>query len=158
MENPVAIRTRRGLATAALVAILAGALMGWAAEPVMTVYKTPNCGCCMHWVEHLRQAGLAVEVRDAGNLDALRSRLGVPRKLAGCHTATVAGYVVEGHVPADQVLRLLKDKPDVAGISVPGMPIGSPGMEGPGGRPYPVLSWRKDGSMAVISVEQPREK
>ena len=124
----------------------------------MTVYKTPNCGCCIKWIEHLRQAGLNVETKDAENLDAVRKELGVPRKLAGCHTATVGGYVVEGHVPAEQVLRLLEDNPDVAGISVPGMPIGSPGMEGAGGKPYQVLSWRKDGTIEVTSVERPREK
>ena len=152
------IRTRPSLAAAALVASLAGPAVAWCAEPAMTVYKTPNCGCCIKWIEHLRQAGLNVETKDAENLDAVRKELGVPRKLAGCHTATVGGYVVEGHVPAEQVLRLLEDNPDVAGISVPGMPIGSPGMEGAGGKPYQVLSWRKDGTIEVISVERPREK
>jgi hypothetical protein len=158
MERKLTMKTRHSLAAAALVAILAGPAGAWSAQPAMTVYKTPNCGCCIKWVEHLRAAGLTVETKDAGNLDALRKELGVPRKLAGCHTATVGGYVVEGHVPAEQVLRLLKDKPDLAGISVPGMPIGSPGMEGPGGKPYQVLSWRKDGTIEVISLEQPREQ
>jgi hypothetical protein len=144
-----------GLALAALLAWLPAAE---AADPTITVHKSPGCGCCEAWIEHLRAAGFTVEARNATNLSAVRSKLGVPRKLAGCHTATVNGYVVEGHVPAEQVRRLLHEKPDVAGISVPGMPVGSPGMEGPGGRPYEVLSWREDGSVEVVSLEQPRER
>ena len=121
----------------------------------MTVYKSPTCGCCGKWVEHLRQAGLQVEVRETGNLDAVKQRLGVSRKLGSCHTATVGGYIIEGHVPAAQVQRLLREKPPVAGIAVPGMPVGSPGMEGPGGKPYQVVSWRKGGTVEMVSVEQP---
>ena len=121
----------------------------------MTVYKSPTCGCCGKWVEHLRQAGLQVEVRETGNLDAVKQRLGVSRKLGSCHTATVGGYIVEGHVPAAQVHRLLCEKSAVAGIAAPGMPVGSPGMEGPGGKPYQVVSWRKDGTVEMVSVEQP---
>ena len=146
------------LSSAALLAMLAGAPPGAAAEPEMTVFKTPGCGCCEKWIEHLRAAGLEVKAKDVGNLDALRARLGVPRKLAGCHTATIDGYLVEGHVPAAQVLRLLRDRPVLAGISVPGMPVGSPGMEGPGGAPYNVLSWTRDGNIEVMSVEQPRAR
>jgi hypothetical protein len=142
---------------AALFALLAIA-PAWSAEALVVVYKTPNCGCCVKWIEHLREAGLSVEAKNAGNLDAVRRQLGVPPKLAGCHTATVNGYVVEGHVPASQVVRLLKEKPEIAGISVPGMPIGSPGMEGPGGKPYQVLSWTRDGKVETISIEQPREQ
>jgi hypothetical protein len=148
----------RGCATAALTALVAAIHLTVLAEDAMTVYKTPGCGCCEKWIEHLRQAGLEVNSKDVGNLDALRAQLGVPRKLAGCHTGTITGYLVEGHVPAAQVLRLLKDKPAVAGISVPGMPIGSPGMEGPGGVPYRVLSWTEGGVVEVMSVEQPRER
>jgi hypothetical protein len=143
---------------AALVALLAGSVPGRAADATVMVYKSPNCGCCEKWIEHLRAAGLKVEAKNAGNLDAVRRQLGVPGKLAGCHTATIGGYVVEGHVPAAQVLRLLRDKPPLAGISVPGMPVGSPGMEGRGGRPYEIMSWRKDGSVEVIAVEQPLER
>jgi hypothetical protein len=152
------VKPLRHVLFAALVALLAGSLPARAEDATVMVYKSPSCGCCEKWVAHLRDAGLKVEVRNAGNLDAVRKQLGVPRKLAGCHTATVGGYVVEGHVPAEQVLRLLRDKPSVAGISVPGMPIGSPGMEGPGGRPYEVLSWREDGRVEVVAVEQPRER
>lgn len=143
-----------------LLACAAGVLPvpAWSADPVITVHKSPSCGCCEAWIEHLRNAGFTVEARDELNLDAVRARLGVPHKLAGCHTATVAGYVVEGHVPAEQVGRLLREKPAFAGISVPGMPVGSPGMEGPGGRPYQVLSWTRDGKVEVIAVEPPQER
>jgi hypothetical protein len=141
----------------ACAATLAPAL-ATAAESVITVYKSPSCGCCEAWIEHLREAGFSVEARDELNLDALRTRLGVPRRLAGCHTATVDGYVVAGHVPAEQVKRLLREKPALGGIAVPGMPVGSPGMEGPGGRPYRVMSWTRDGKVEVISIEPPRER
>jgi hypothetical protein len=126
------------------------------ANPTVTVYKTPACGCCEKWIDHLRAAGFTVEAHDHGNLDRVRKQLGVPRKMTGCHSAQVAGYAVEGHVPADQIKRLLAEKPEVVGISVPGMPVGSPGMEGEGGQEYRVFAWRKDGSTAVFSVEQPR--
>ena len=128
------------------------------ANPLVTVYKTPACGCCEKWIDHLCAAGFTVEAHDQANLDRVRKQLGVPRKMAGCHSAQVAGYAIEGHVPADQIKRLLAEKPEVVGISVPGMPVGSPGMEGEGGQAYRVFAWRKDGSTAVFSVEQPRTR
>lgn len=147
------------------IALLAAAMTGHVpvrsadnALPAMTVYKSPNCGCCEKWIQHLREAGFPVSAHDHGNLDRVRGQLGVPRALAGCHTAQVAGYAIEGHVPAAQIRRLLSEKLDVTGISVPGMPIGSPGMESEGGRAYRVLAWRKDGSSSVYSVEQPRQR
>ncbi len=124
-------------------------------EDKVIVYKTPGCGCCIKWIEHLRAAGFEVEALNSGDLVAVRRELGVPPKLAGCHTAKVGGYVVEGHVPAAQIQRLLHEKPDVVGISVPGMPVGSPGMEGPGGSTYDVLIWDKHGRTGVFSTEQP---
>ena len=147
--------SRRNAMMALLVGLLGLASGAWAGGPLVTVYKSPTCGCCGKWVEHLRQAGLQVEVRETGNLDAVKQRLGVSRKLGSCHTATVGGYIIEGHVPAAQVQRLLREKPPVAGIAVPGMPVGSPGMEGPGGKPYQVVSWRKGGTVEMVSVEQP---
>ena len=147
--------SRRNAMAALLAGLLGLASGAWAGGPLVTVYKSPTCGCCGKWVEHLRQAGLQVEVRETGNLDAVKQRLGVSRKLGSCHTATVGGYIVEGHVPAAQVQRLLREKPPVAGIAVPGMPVGSPGMEGPGGKPYQVVSWRKGGTVEMVSVEQP---
>ena len=108
-----------------------------AALPVVAVYKTPWCGCCKLWVEHLRKAGFTVEVHDVEDLDAEKDRMGVPADKRSCHTAQVAGYYVEGHVPAAVIKRLLKDKPKAEGLVLPGMPIGSPGMEMPDGRSQP---------------------
>ncbi|MDA9498003.1 metal-binding protein [Bradyrhizobium sp. CCBAU 11357] len=94
------------------------------------VYKDPNCGCCGDWAKQVGDAGVSVQIEEASDLSAIRSRLGVPPDLAGCHTAEVGGYVIEGHVPVDAVSRLLSERPDAVGISAPGMPQGSPGMSG----------------------------
>lgn len=117
------------------------------ASPVL-VYKTPTCGCCSLWVDHLRASGFDVETRDLPSLTAVKDSLGVPMQLGSCHTAVVDGYVVEGHVPAAEIARMLQERPDVRGIAVPGMPLGSPGMEVPG-RPadtYDVLSFGDNGT------------
>ncbi len=120
---------------------------------LVEVWKDPNCGCCADWVKHLEAQGFAVKVNDIGNT-AARKRLGIPEKLGSCHTALVEGYALEGHVPASDIRRLLKEKPQAVGLAVPGMPIGSPGMDGPayGGRvdPYEVLLVAKDGSTRVF--------
>ena len=152
---------RKILATALLAGTLAwqgGAFAADTALPAVTVYKSPSCGCCEKWIEHLRAAGFPVEAYDHRHLDRVRAQLGVPRAMAGCHTAQVGGYAVEGHVPADRIRRLLEEQPEVVGISVPGMPVGSPGMEGAGGHEYRVFAWRRDGSTSVFSVEQPRSR
>ncbi|WP_414706588.1 DUF411 domain-containing protein [Saliniramus sp.] len=107
------------------------AIAGPDAETVIVHYD-PGCGCCSAWVAHMREAGFAVETRATSQINRIKARLGVPPGLASCHTAEIAGYVVEGHVPAEAVGRLLRERPDATGISVPGMPIGSPGMEVPG--------------------------
>ena len=116
------------------------------------VWKDPNCGCCKDWVVHLEKNGFKVKVNDVGN-EAMRTRLGVEAKYGSCHTALVGGYAVEGHVPAREILRLLKEKPDAVGLAVPGMPVGSPGMDGAayGNRTdaYAVLLLKK-GSPATI--------
>lgn len=96
---------------------------------LMTVYKSPTCGCCGEWVKHIRAAGLRVETHDLGDVSPIRDRHGVPSALASCHTAIVAGYAIEGHVPADDIKRLLRERPQLIGLAVPGMVIGSPGME-----------------------------
>lgn len=118
----------------------------------ITVWKDPNCGCCKDWIKHLEASGFQVQVHDTGNT-AARTRLGVPEKLGSCHTALVGGYAVEGHVPAREIRRLLKERPQAIGLAVPGMPVGTPGMDGPvyGGRkdPYDVLLIRRDGSAPV---------
>nr|WP_315848667.1 DUF411 domain-containing protein [uncultured Rhodoferax sp.] len=107
------------------------ALPVWAAKERtrIQVWKEPNCGCCKDWVVHLERAGFSVTVQDSGNTEA-RKRLGMHEAPGSCHTAEVAGYAIEGHVPAKEIQRLLRDKPQALGLAVPGMPIGSPGMDG----------------------------
>jgi hypothetical protein len=124
------------------------------AAPKMTVYKSPTCGCCAKWVAHMRNAGFDVTVNDVPNVGEIKAQHHVPADAQSCHTALVGGYVVEGHVPADVVNQLLKEKPAVAGIAVPGMPIGSPGMESADGnkQAYNVVSFDKAGKMQVYAV------
>lgn len=98
--------------------------------PAMVVFRNPTCGCCHKWVDHLTANGFAVTVNDAPSMNAVKARLGVPPELASCHTGEIGGYVIEGHVPAVAIKRLLAEKPAGRGLAVPGMPIGSPGMEG----------------------------
>lgn len=123
-------------------------------QMVLQVWKDPNCGCCKDWIAHLEKNGFISTVIDHGN-NAARARLGMPQKFASCHTALVGGYVIEGHVPAAEIQRLLKEKPQALGLAVPGMPIGSPGMDGPtyGGRrdAYQVLLIHKDGSAKAFN-------
>ena len=108
--------------------------------PAITVHKTPWCGCCAAWVDHMRDAGFSVRVTEMEDLAALKARYGVTAELASCHTALIGGYVVEGHVPAADVARLLKERPEATGLAVPGMPVGSPGMEmGSEQDPYEVV-------------------
>lgn len=126
------------------------------ALPTVLVYKTPTCGCCNGWVEHLEAAGFTVDARNVNDIMTVKRDGGVPVAMSSCHTAIVDGYVVEGHVPADQVKRLLAERPEVAGIAVPGMPTGSPGMEGPNAQPYQVLSFAHDGTPAVFADVDPR--
>lgn len=116
----------------------------------ITVHKDPNCGCCSGWVRHLQQAGFAVKAIDTTELEAIKTRLGVPADLAACHTAEVAGYVVEGHVPALALQRFLAEKPEAAGLAVPGMPIGSPGMEGGTPEQYDVVLFGPAGRRAYM--------
>ncbi len=145
------MQRRQWLRAAALVGLSAAGFQRSALAQATTVqvWKDPNCGCCHLWVEHLQASGFKVKVRDVGNT-AARKRLGMPEQLGSCHTATVGGYVIEGHVPAADIHRLLKERPVALGLSVPGMPIGSPGMDGPEykGRKdaYDVLLVQKDGS------------
>jgi hypothetical protein len=119
--------------------------------PVITVYKSPTCGCCKTWVEHVKAAGFTVEVHDLDNLSDIKADAGVPAGARSCHTAIVGGYAIEGHVPAATIQRLLKEKPEVAGLAVAGMPVGSPGMEVPGqaADKYDVLAFKADGSTSV---------
>lgn len=124
-----------------------------AAQPTVEVYKTATCGCCAKWVEHLEAHGFTVKTTNLDDLSAIKETRGVPRRVQSCHTAVVGGYVVEGHVPASDVQRLLKEKPAVAGIAVGGMPIGSPGMEVAGVQPqaFDVMAFDKQGQTTVFS-------
>jgi hypothetical protein len=110
------------------------------------VYLTPTCGCCSKWTDHLKEAGFTVTREVTAQLDAVPERQRVPAKVRTCHTAVVGKYLVEGHVPADVVKQMLKEAPEIVGIAVPGMPIGSPGMEGPNPRSYSILAFKADGS------------
>ena len=137
--------TRRNALTWLAAAASLAALPAMAATPAKTpmeVWKDPNCGCCKDWITLVEKAGFAVTVHDVGNT-AVRAKLGLPTQLGSCHTALVGGYVIEGHVPVTDIQKLLQQKPNALGITVPGMPVGSPGMDGPeyGGRkdPYDVL-------------------
>lgn len=116
--------------------------------PVMIVHKAPSCGCCGLWVEHMQRAGFNVEVRDTDDIGPIKARLGVPYGKGSCHTAEIDGYLVEGHVPADDIRKLLAERPKARGLVLPGMPLGSPGMEMPDGRvqPYTVELVAEDGS------------
>lgn len=162
MANTFAARTglqrRRLLATALplLCAALAAPHLARAAGAPATpveVWKDPSCGCCHDWIEHMQANGFSFTVHDSGN-NAARARLGLPAKLGSCHTALVGGYVIEGHVPASDVRTLLQQKPKALGLTVPGMPVGSPGMDGPAYNnrrdPYDVLLVARDGSTRVF--------
>jgi hypothetical protein len=107
----------------------------------VTVYKSPTCGCCSKWVDHMTASGFKVIAHDTNNMQAVKTKLGVPEAMVSCHTSVVNGYVIEGHVPAADIQRLLRDKPKVAGLAVPGMVMGSPGMEGNRSDPYNVIAF-----------------
>ncbi len=122
-------------------------------RPELVVYKDPDCGCCTLWVDHARAHGFQVRTFDTRDLRGVKTNLGVPGDLSSCHTTLVGRYVVEGHVPAELIDRLLAEKPRVAGIAVAGMPVGSPGMEVPGRRPqaYEVIAFSADGKRSVFA-------
>jgi len=157
----------RGLSRRAWIGIAAGgavtALLGerWfrnttpsvitADATPITVYSSPTCGCCHKWVAHLKTSGFHVTVESVADVTPVKQKLGVPDSLWSCHTATVERYSVEGHVPADVIQRMLDEKPDILGISAPGMPNGSPGMEGFGNDTYDIVAFRTDGSTTVYA-------
>jgi hypothetical protein len=139
-----------GLTVVAAALAVAGVLLSPRSEaaPRVEIYRSATCGCCLGWARHLEANGFDVTVHDVERMEAVKARLGVPRGLGACHTAEVEGFVVEGHVPAEDVHRLLEERPDVTGLAVPGMPEGSPGMEGPNPEPYTVWAFRDDGHAA----------
>ena len=123
--------------------------------PIVQVYKSPTCGCCSKWVSHLEANGFTVEATDVNDINLIKRSYGIPPALASCHTAVVGDYLVEGHVPAEDIVQLLKQKPVIKGIAVPGMPIGSPGMEGSNPQAYDVISFDAQGEIDVFSRHHP---
>ena len=143
----------------ALFALCAAAVCGCSKTtgasrgPLIVVFKNESCGCCKLWVAHLESAGFTAQVHDIDNLGPIKERVGVPYGMGACHTAEVGDYFVEGHVPAQDIERLLREKPDAKGLTVPGMPMGSPGMEVPSHQvqAYDVLLVAKDGTTSVYA-------
>jgi len=137
----------------ACAAAVAAPVFAEPAAPLVEVWKDPSCGCCKDWIKHLEANGFAVRVFETGHT-VMRSRLGIPTQLGSCHTARVGGYAVEGHVPAREIRRLLKERPAAVGLAVPAMPVGSPGMDGPEYRgrrdPYDVLLVAQGGRSTVF--------
>jgi hypothetical protein len=141
-----------------VLALLSGAALSvatpaFAAGPQVTVFKNPSCGCCTAWVDHLKAAGFSVTVTEVPDTAGPRKLAGIAEKLGSCHTARVGGYALEGHVPVADIQRLLKERTDAIGLAVPGMPVGSPGMEVPGGHKdrYEVLLVERNGGTRVWS-------
>lgn len=143
--------SRRHLLAGALLLPLVGARAA-VDRPVVEVWKDPSCGCCKDWITHIERAGFELRVHDSGNT-AARARFGMPAQFGSCHTARIGGYTIEGHVPAREIQRLLQEKPQAVGLAVPGMVVGSPGMDGPayGKRrdPYDVVLVKADGSGTI---------
>lgn len=150
----------RGAAVAA-AGLVAGPMVSrlWASETrveqlptAMTVFKSPTCGCCKAWVDHVTKAGFKCTVRDVADLREVKGTFGIPSALESCHTAQIGNYLVEGHVPADLILKMLKERPAGRGLAVPGMPIGSPGMEGGTPERYQILLFDKAGQTRVFAT------
>lgn len=114
-------------------------------EADVVVYKSPTCGCCNAWIDHLKESGFSVQSHDQQNMEQVKNMVGIPSSLRSCHTAKVGGYLIEGHVPAESIRRMLAEKPQIYGLAVPGMPMGSPGMEGPRVDPYDVVAFGENG-------------
>ena len=119
--------------------------------PEIIVYKSSSCNCCNKWVDHLRAAGFSVTARDTADLDHIKLSMGIRPTLQSCHTALAGDYLIEGHVPADDIKRLLLERPAISGLTVPGMPVGSPGMEGAYSEPFDVLTFDRTGKTMIYS-------
>ncbi len=141
--------TRR--AAIAALPLLAATMVKASRPAEIHVTKSPTCGCCNRWIAHLRRAGFAVRVTEVDNLGPVARRLGVPDDLRSCHTASAGGYAIEGHVPAADIARLLRERPAAAGLALPGMPSGSPGMEGGPAEPYQVILFTRTGQRRVFA-------
>ena len=149
MSRRLALQMPLAGVTAAWLGLPQGA-MATVNPALITVWKNPDCGCCKEWIAHLQKSGFEVLAKDVPDTAPIRQKLGLPAKFGSCHTAQMGAYVLEGHVPAQEVRRLLRDQPKAVGLAVPGMPIGSPGMEvGKRQDPYDVLLVLADGSSRV---------
>lgn len=142
---------RYSIALIASLVLFARSSRAQSSGPLISVFKTPTCSCCGNWVEHLKANGFAVKVQDVDSTAAYRKRYRVPQGMESCHTAVVNGYAIEGHVPATDIKRLLKERPKLLGLAVPGMPLGSPGMEGARNDAYSVLGFDERGHTSVYS-------
>lgn len=138
-----------GRAPASADAATVSAVLAEAPPPDITVYRSPACGCCKAWATHLEQNGFTVKQVEITDLSEIKAQAGVTPRLASCHTALIGRYAIEGHVPAADIKRLLAEKPDIAGLTAPGMPQGSPGMETGSKDPYDVLAFTRDGKTTV---------
>jgi hypothetical protein len=156
---PISRRALLGGFAASALIMTSRASLAAGTLPRMVVTKDPNCGCCTGWVRHVRAAGFDVEVVESSEINRLKTRLGVPEALASCHTAEIGGYVIEGHVPPAVIRRLLAEKPDGKGLAVPGMPVGSPGMEVEGMEPdtYDVVLFGPSGQRTYARYAGDRE-
>jgi hypothetical protein len=126
------------------------------AKTPVTVYKSPTCGCCGKWVEHMQAVGFACTTNNLPDVAPIKAKHGVPTELQSCHTSLVGGYVIEGHVPAEDIRRLLKEKPAIVGLAAPGMPAGSPGMDVPNSPAYDVIAFDKTGKTTVFATHKPK--
>lgn len=149
-------RFRRGAALSALAVVLGVSIAAQRSPaPVrMVVYKSPTCGCCASWVTYMAAHGFATTVTDMADVTPIKTQHGVPSALSSCHTALVGGYVIEGHVPAEDVRRLLREKPAIAGLAAPGMPAGSPGMDVPNSPPFDVIAFDAKGGTRVYATHK----
>lgn len=150
------MKRREFLCTLVAVGSVSFAGSARAAGETMVVYKDPNCGCCHAWADAMKKAGFSVMAEDVDDLDAVKKRFAIPADMQGCHTAVVAGYYLEGHVPLDAVTRLLAEKPEIAGLAVPGMPTGSLGMGDDPGASYDVMAVGKDGASKLYQAVRPK--
>ncbi len=134
-----------------LLALGSGGALAQQAQQTIDIYKSPYCGCCGKWVDHVTKAGFTVKTHEVDDVPGTRKKLGMPEKLGSCHTAKIGNYLLEGHVPAEDIKRMLKEKPKALGLAVPGMPPGSPGMDVPNSPAYETLLVQNDGSTRVFA-------
>jgi hypothetical protein len=143
------------LSLAVAIALLGTSSAALAEGDTIHVYKSPTCGCCAKWIDHLEKNGFEVSTSNVPDVAPIKRANGVPAKLASCHTAVVGGYVIEGHVPAADITRLLAERPKIAGLAVPGMPTGSPGMEGPNPERYEVIAFDSSAETSTFATHGP---